>query len=130
MKTKTNEGILPSLLERLHQAKMRQKAAAAEVGDLTDEYIAELTERGLKSFKANGVTGTIVQGTMTQVNDALLFEELPATVLDQITTRVIDKGKLEAAAQLGIVSEELLLRAVTLKDKAPYVTIRVNERER
>jgi hypothetical protein len=132
---------MDELLVRLRDIKKTLKEAEEQrVGKHLDgvevQLAALMEEWGVNtaSVTLDGVkiTGTLVKGSTINIDQERLKRALGAQGWQNITTRVLDKAKLEDAMAKGLVDATVVAQCSVETPKRPYITIaeRVVERVR
>jgi hypothetical protein len=123
---------IDDLLVRLRDLKKTIKNAEEQrVGKNLDGVectLADLMrEWGIQnaSVTVNGIkiTGTLVEGTNLRIDEERLKRALGAARWQQITSRVLDKAKLEDAIARNLVDANVVAQCSGEQPRRPYVTI-------
>src|SRR5215471_2163300 len=123
---------IDDLLVRLRDLKKTIKEAEEQrVGKNLDgiecQLAALMAEWGINtaSYEVDGVkiTGTLVQGSSLHFDEARLKRALGAKLWDSITTRTLDKAKLEDAIAKGYVDATVVAQCSVETPRRPYITI-------
>lgn len=119
---------LVRLLERLHEAKTKKKAAEAAVHEIEPEVVDLFHQEGLTTVTLQGtrfgkLTGTLVESTTVTVDEAKLKKSIGATAYKKLTKPVLDKGLLEDAMARGVVDPNTVSACSIEKPRKPYVLV-------
>jgi hypothetical protein len=97
-----------------------------EIGDLQDALLEQLGD--LKSFTVEADDGrtlraTRVQSTSWSIDEPALQTELGATTWNRVTTRVLDRKKLEAYIASGDIDPVVVASVSTEKTNKPFIRL-------
>lgn len=118
-------------VDTLIQEVAAKKAEIAVMSHAYDELIAQL----LAALEANEETtrttsdgvhthrATVVRGERVTIDETVLQKRVGASTWTKISTRSLDKAKLDIAVKDGLVSETDIADAADVKPNKPYVKI-------
>ncbi len=123
--------ILKRKIELLDQLRSEKELLDARIKDVQLEIIDRLDDLDQKSFSVPITTktgerlvkATKVQNHRTTIDEASLRSALPEKVWIMVTTRALDKKKLEAHMAAGDVDPIIVANASTETLSAPYIKI-------
>lgn len=115
-------------IERLADIKADQSRLSDEAGELQTRILVALDRAGQASTSFDGANGRRLQATRVQGSSVLLDEEklkkrLGAALWNKVTTRALDRKKLEALIGSGEVKTSDVAACSDEKPKAPYIKI-------
>lgn len=125
---KTEVDTLSPLLERLDELKGQRDTIAEQIKEVQDEVVATMTAEGKKSFKGVATNGdslnaTVVQSTRLNIDEVKLARRLGKTVWMRVSTRVLDKKKLEAQIAAEQVDPMAVAECSDEIPNSPYVRL-------
>lgn len=110
--------------------RAEKKELEAEIDEVQQEGIALLDKLDQKSitFELEGrtITGTKVEGSTLEFDVAKLKKRLGTSLWNRVSTRTLDKAKLESLLAAGDIDPKIVAACSDEKPKKPY--IRVNEK--
>jgi hypothetical protein len=118
---------LDARIAELHARKQELAELDTEVKELQAGIIAELVKRNVKTYqtKTGEVTFKVtkVQGHTTIIDEISLKRILGEKQWIKVSTRVLDKKKLEAHIAAGEIDTDEVAQCMHEEDKAPYLRI-------
>lgn len=104
------------------------KAAEEEAGIISKRLLDDMQKAGLRRVAgqlANGqrVKGTLVEPTHMVLDEAKLKRRLGAVLWNKITSRVLDRKKLDALISTGVIAPGTIAQVTTEVPTTPYVKI-------
>lgn len=110
-------------LIRLAKAKEEAKRVAEEVATMEAELIDEMQLKNQATVTSQGVKGTLVEASRVITDADKLKAALPAALWNKITTRVLDKGLLEAHIATGAIDAAVVAGVSEEKFNKPFVKL-------
>lgn len=110
------------------------RAEGADIADQVkvkqSEVLTLLKRAGINSHKfidsdGHSLSTTVVQGTKIALDEEKLRKKVGAALWNKITTRVLDRKKLEAFVASGEVSQTVLAQCSDETPNTPYIKITV-----
>lgn len=116
------------LLLKIAHMKSLQDALAAQIATTQEELMVDMNARGLHTVSRvldNGDTikGTLVAPSRVSIDADRLKNVLSAAQWKKVTTLVLDKAKLEAAAAINVVDPNMVAACSTITDTKPYIKV-------
>lgn len=91
--------------------------------EIEANIVDAMQQIGKKSISAQGVKGTLVEGTTVNIDEDALKKALGAKTWGKVTKQVLDKAKLEAAVVIGDVDEVVVAQCSEEKPRKPYIRV-------
>lgn len=117
-------------LKELRELRAQKRELEDSISVIQENTLGGLTEMGIKSITVDldnlKITGTRVDGTVLKIDEAKLKKNLGARLWQRVTTRTLDRNKLEALVAAGEIDPRIVARCSTEEPKKPY--IRITER--
>jgi len=124
---KINQKALASKVALLEQLKQDKAEVDGQIKDLQAEIIDLLDRAEEKTFVVDldgrQVKATKVQGVKTVIDESSLKRSLGEKLWMKVSTRVLDKKKLEAFIAAGEVDPMTVAECSTENEIAPYVKL-------
>lgn len=122
---------LKNLLLRTWAAKQTKEEVEREHKSLQAETIdlfhAEKTDKLVVEDGGRIITGTMVEGTTTVLDEEALRDLLTDAQWDAITIPAVDKGLLEAHILTGQIDADAVERCVEIRPRSPFLRFTVKE---
>lgn len=118
---------LDTMIADLHDLRAEAKALGIQIGEKQADVLVQMDKQGIKSHKVK-VGKTILTATKQQ-NHTLVYDEdklrkrLGSALWNKITTRVLDKKKLEAFVASGEIPVTTLAACSEEKPSSPFVKV-------
>lgn len=120
------KSIVTKVLE-LEQAKRERERLDREIADLQEAIMTQLDGMGQKSLTVDledrNIKVTKVQGIRTIIDEISLKKKLGAKAWEHVSTRVLDKKKLEAHIATGEVDPLVVAECSTEQPNKPYLKL-------
>ena len=120
------KSIVTKVLE-LEQAKRERERLDREIADLQEAIMTQLDGMGQKSLTVDledrNIKVTKVQGIRTIIDEISLKKKLGAKAWEHVSTRVLDKMKLEAHIATGEVDPLVVAECSTEQPNKPYLKL-------
>lgn len=120
------KSIVTKVIE-LEQAKREREALDQHIADLQEAIITQLDGQGQKSLtvelEGRNIKVTKVQGVRVIIDEISLKKRLGAKSWEHVSTRVLDKKKLEAHIAAGDVDPLVVAECTTEQPNKPYVKL-------
>lgn len=113
---------LAELATKFKQLKAEEDEAQAARKLVGDKLVAEMERRGTRGILTGGWKVTLVSPETIVYDEARLKRKL-GTKFRSITSLVVDKNKIGAAVQEGLVSMRAIEQCSTVVAKASYVLV-------
>lgn len=113
---------LAELAARFKELKAAEDEAVLARKAIGDKLVAEMERRGTKGITTGGWKITHVCPETTVYDEAKLKRKL-GVKFRRITTLVVDKNKIGAAVQEGLIDLKTVNRCTTIIPKASYVLV-------
>lgn len=108
-----------------HDLKDQSDAVASALAAEKDIIIAHMERNGRKNltvdFEGKSYSVTKIQATSVRIDEAKLQKGLGAKLWEKVTTRVLDKKKLEAYMASGEVDATVVAKCSEDHENAPYL---------
>ena len=104
-------------------AKAEADELAQRIKDLQSDILNGMDSLGVKTHTTDGVQVTRVQNTSTVVDEPRFRKMLGTTLWNKVSTRKLDKGKLDSAIKEGIISPVDLADASNEKVGTPFIRL-------
>lgn len=119
---------LTALVEEIAVVDTAAKEYNARKTDLRNEIVKALELDALDTFEVEGVAKVTLSRPKTLVLDIdKLIEVADPVVVEKVTTRVIDKSKLEAAIKLEEIDNDVVNAISSYKEQTPRLTVTVKK---
>lgn len=108
------------------------KAQAAQLSEtissLQGQIIDQMDEMGEKTVRVKAADGTTIIATRTQsaryaIDEKSLQSKLGAALWKKVTTRILDRKKLDAFVASGEIEPLVVAECTTESHNAPYIKI-------
>ena len=122
----TAEEELIQKIRKYKVTKERLKLEDIKLRELQNEIIELMGDYEDETLKTDSVTAKVIRPVRTTWNtDALeeLVSEIPGISWDDLTTRVLDKDKLEAKVKEGALSIDEIEDCAVIKPTSPYLKL-------
>jgi hypothetical protein len=120
------KSIVTKVIE-LEAAKRERERLDQHIADLQSAILTQLDGMGQKSMTVEledrNIKVTKVQGVRVTIDELSLKKRLGAKTWDQVSTRVLDKKKLEANIASGDVDPIAVAECTTETPNKPYVKL-------
>lgn len=124
---KINQKVLAEKVARLELLKQDKAEIDAQIKDIQSDIIDTLDRAEQKSIAVDidgrTVKATKVQSVKTLIDENSLKRSLGEKLWMKVSTRVLDKKKLEAFIATGEVDPMIVAECSTESGNAPYVKI-------
>lgn len=125
---KTKADTLSPLLERLDELKNQRDTIAEQIKEVQDQVVATMTAEGKKSFKGVATNGdtlsaTVVQSSRLNIDELKLARRLGKAAWMRVSTRVLDKKKLEAQIAAEKVDPMMVAECSDEVPNSPYIRL-------
>lgn len=117
---------LAELAEEFNRLKRREDKAKADRQEIGQKLVKELARRKTRGITTGGWKITYVQQEVVQYDPKRLRQKLGKD-FKLITTTVVDKDKLSAAVQEGLVDADSVAACAQVVPKAPYCLVNPDE---
>lgn len=118
---------LDNLILDLRKMRDKQKVLTTDIAELQQTILDQMDRQGIKSrrFKVGDkyVTASRRQNTSLVYDEKKLKKRLGAALWNKVTTRALDKKKLEAFVASGEVKPSWLAEASEEKQTKPFINI-------
>lgn len=122
----TKRGI-SNRVARLQELKQERDAIDAEIKEMQQEVIDALDELNEKSISVDiegrQVKATKVEPVRTTIDEASLKRALGEKSWMKVSTRILDKKKLEAFIATGEIDAMVVAECTTENPSSPYIKI-------
>lgn len=121
---------LDMMLARFATTKANLDVLEARKKEEQAELVAQFKDKGTKSYsvEADGfrVTGTLVEPERIKIDEERLKKAVGAEVWNRISTKTLDKKKLEALLALGEIDANVVA-SCSESSVSPYIKIAMKE---
>lgn len=114
----------------LRDLRTEKRALEERIGVTQSELIALLDTLSIKSLsvidpkeESIKITATKVTGSTLEFDQAKLRKKLGTATWNKVTTRTLDRAKLESLIASGAIDPLTIAECATEKEKKPYVRI-------
>jgi hypothetical protein len=114
-------------MHSLYELKISMEEAGKEAKVLQEEIIKDLSAANRRSYSfidprtGHKIGFTIVQNEPLVIDEAALAKKVGAAMWKKITTRVLDRKKMDAYIASGEISATTVSNVSTTKQSAPYL---------
>ena len=124
---KINQKLLADKVARLEELKRDKSEIDGQIKELQTDIIDTLDRAEQKSISVEldgrTIKATKVQSVKTIIDESSLKRSLGEKLWMKVSTRMLDKKKLEAFIATGEVDPMIVAECSTESDNAPYVKI-------
>lgn len=114
-------------IAELEQAKHEVAQLNDKIAQLQASIITQMDQMETKSvtveLEGRALKATKVQGVRIVIDEPSLKKKLGAKVWEHVTTRVLDKKKLEATIEMGEVDAMKVAECTTEVPNRPYIKL-------
>jgi hypothetical protein len=125
------EGVTEMLLD-LWAAKITLKDTLELKDDSETELITALRQLGLTKIETDTddfhIAGTLVEGELVRYDETKMKDIMAPTLWSRVSTRVLDKAKLEQEVARGNIPPRILDECTEVVPKKPYVLVKESAR--
>jgi LPS O-antigen subunit length determinant protein (WzzB/FepE family) len=115
---------LDDILQKLHMHRRTAKELDVEIKTLQERALSIMDAHGIEKYKTpSNLTATRIQPHPVVIDPIRLRKRL-GTAWRQVTTQVLDKGKLEAAIAAKEIDPVVVAECSEIKDGTPYITVK------
>lgn len=125
----SDEDALIQKIRKYKVQKERLKLQDIELRELQNEIIEMMGDYEEETLKTEGVVARVIRPVRTTWNAEALEDVvsgLPGISWEQITTRVLDKDKLEAKVKEGLVTIDDIQDCAEIKPTSPYLKLDIS----
>jgi hypothetical protein len=116
---------LKTVAEEAHQAFLKAQQELVDLMEADDLRTAVTYEDTTGMY----YTGTLIKQETVDYAEEDLREEIGEQLWDMITTRVLDKKKLEASVVTGQIPADVVAGHSTVKARRPYIRFAVKPKQ-
>lgn len=113
-----------------YQVKESIKTATAAADAIHAELVEYMTNEGVDALtsvdhdtKSHRIKATLVKGTSIVIDEGRLMTELGTRLWTKVTSRTLDRKKLDTAIADGTVDPSIVAHASSEKPRKPYVRL-------
>ena len=101
-------------VKRYYQLKQQQKDTEQELAALREEIVSHCKDMGVTELEIGSYRVRTIRQERKEYDDQRLFEALPEPGLWRLASRA-DTGKVAGLIKLGVLTEEMVKQAVSVK---------------
>lgn len=118
-----NTADLDARIKAFHEKKRQAKALSEAIAEDQAAILDMMGGEVGAEHKVDGLKAKIVQATSIVVDEQALRKRVGAAMWNKITTRILDRKKLDAYLATGELKPTTIAAVSTEKENAPYVKI-------
>lgn len=121
-------GAIRSLARKIEASRAVIAFEQDKVKTWQEELVGLMQTSGMKSTTVDAANGehlsvTLVEGTSIVIDESLLKKKLGARMWDRVTSRVLDKRKLDANVAAGDIDPMVIAECSNEVPRTPFVKV-------
>lgn len=115
---------IDNMIENYAYLRKQRGELDDQMRDISNELVVQLRRHGIKNRKtSSGYKVTLVERANTTLNENTLRKRLGAQMWNKVTTRVLDKRKLDAFIKSGEVSSSDVAMSMVEAEPTHYIKV-------
>ena len=123
-KTEPDTESIDNMIENYAYLRKQRGELDDQMRDISNELVVQLRRHEIKNRKtSSGYKVTLVERANTTLNENTLRKRLGAQMWNKVTTRVLDKRKLDAFIKSGEVSSSDVAMSMVESEPTHYIKV-------